>query len=199
MQRQIVPVRIAIAINVLAALRRIKVMDTIEIWENYKDEFYFFIRKRVKNEDCTNDILQSSFLKIHKNLDRLKDSGKLKPWAFQIIRNQINDYFNHSFFSISDAQLQDVEGDSSPFTEVCCFDKFLEGLPEEYRDVMKLVFIDGKPQLEAAALMGISLANTKARIRRSKIMMKDRFKKCCKYETDSAGKLVGQSKCATCE
>ena len=95
--------------------------------------------------------------------------------------------------------MQNLEEDLSPFTEVCCFDKFLSDLPKEYRDVMKLVYIDGKPQKEAAELIGISLANTKARIRRSKIMMKYRFKECCKYETNIDGKLVGQAKCTNCE
>ncbi len=174
-------------------------MDTREVWDKYQKEFYFFILKRVKNEDAAMDISQASFLKIHKNLDKLKDPGKLKSWAFQIIRNEINDHFNHSKFSVSAFDFQQSEEVSHPFSEVCCFDKFLNELPQEYQEIMKLVYVDGKPQKEAAELTGISLANTKARIRRSKSIMKNRFKECCKYETDVNGKLTGQSKCALCE
>ncbi|WP_233421382.1 sigma-70 family RNA polymerase sigma factor [Zunongwangia profunda] len=194
-------VALARIVNVIALVefRKDNFMDTKEIWNKYQEEFYFFILKRTRNGDCANDILQSSFLKIHKNLDKLKDPGKLKSWAFQIIRNEINDYLNRSIFDITDAKLQCLDEDLNPFTEVCCFDKFLSDLPKEYCDVMKLVYIDGKPQKEAAACMGISLANTKARIRRSKIMMIDRFKECCKYETNIDGKLVGQAKCTNCE
>ena len=174
-------------------------MDTREVWDKYQKEFYFFILKRVKNEDAAMDILQASFLKIHKNLDKLKDLGKLKSWAFQIIRNEINDHFNNSKFSVSTLDFQQSEEVSHPFIEVCCFDKFLNELPQEYQEVMKLVYVDGKPQKEAAELAGISLANTKARIRRSKTIMKNRLKECCKYDTDVNGRLTGQSKCALCE
>ncbi|WBL24586.1 sigma-70 family RNA polymerase sigma factor [Zunongwangia sp. HGR-M22] len=174
-------------------------MNTREIWEKYHIEFYFFILKRVKNEEHTNDILQNSFIKIHKNLDKLKNPGKLKSWIFQIIRNEINDYFKDSVYCVRDIRFQNSEEDSSPFTQVCCFDKFLNELPEKNRRLMKLVYVDGKPQKEAAELASLSLANAKALIRRSKKIMKNRFKECCKYETNTEGKLVGQSQCSLCD
>jgi RNA polymerase sigma-70 factor (ECF subfamily) len=47
-------------------------METQKIWDNFNDELYFFILKKVKNKNVTNDIFQNTFLKIHNNLSNLE-------------------------------------------------------------------------------------------------------------------------------
>ncbi|MEL6254896.1 MAG: sigma factor [Bacteroidota bacterium] len=68
-------------------------MGTQGIWNNYGNELYFFILKKVKNKNEANDIFQNTFLKIHKNLSKLKDEKKVKAWIYQIARNEIADFF----------------------------------------------------------------------------------------------------------
>ena len=60
-----------------------KDMNSNEIYQKYEQEMYFFILKNVKNKNITNDIFQSSFLKIHKNIHQLKDEQKSRAWVFQ--------------------------------------------------------------------------------------------------------------------
>ncbi len=69
-------------------------METQKIWDNFNDELYFFILKKVKNKDVTNDIFQNTFLKIHKNLSSLKKEEKVRAWIFKIARNEIFNHFN---------------------------------------------------------------------------------------------------------
>ena len=71
-------------------------------------------------------------------------------------------------------------------------------LPEIYKEVIELVYIDGKKQKDAAKHLGISLENVKARIRRAKDMLKKKFKECCKYESNKKGKLIGAPNCSKC-
>ena len=64
-------------------------MNTQDIWDNFNEELYFFILKKVNSKHVANDIFQNSFLKIHQNLSKLKSEEKVKAWIFQIARNEI--------------------------------------------------------------------------------------------------------------
>lgn len=172
-------------------------METQKIWNCFNDEIYFFILKKVKNKNAANDIFQNSFLKIHRNLHQVKEEEKIKAWVFQIARNEITNYFNQEtkFKDISDPKL---ESNPLDYQHICCFDKFINNLPDTYKEVIEMVYIVGKKQTETAAELNISLANVKARIRRGKAILKKNFNECCKYEFDKQGNLVGEPNCASC-
>jgi len=173
-------------------------METQNIWNNFNDELYFFILKKVKNENDTNDIFQNTFLKIHKNRAKLKNESKVKAWVFQIARNEIINHFNKASRYV-DPIHTNKEKPQDPYFDVCCFDRFISDLPKIYKDVIELVYIQGLKQKEAAATLKISLENVKARIKRSKDILKTNFKNCCKYDLDNHGNLVGDSDCSTCK
>ncbi|WOD44229.1 sigma-70 family RNA polymerase sigma factor [Hwangdonia lutea] len=173
-------------------------METQKIWNNFSDELYFFILKKVKSKDATNDIFQNTFLKIHANLSQLKKEEKVKAWVFQIARNEINNHFNKESNYVpklgedNDAHLQKYE-------HICCFDKFINDLPDIYKQVIELIYIQGKKQKDVAKAMDISLENVKVRVKRAKGILKKQFNQCCKYELDKNGKLIGESNCAMCK
>lgn len=172
--------------------------DTQRIWEDFKDEIYFFILKKVKNTGAANDIFQNTFLKIHKNLDKLKEDEKIRAWAFQIARNEIANFFKkESLYVEKPYDSNDLKINN--YEEICCFDRFINELPEIYKEAIELVYINGKKQQEAADTLEISLANLKARIRRAKELLKKNFNECCKYDLNKNGDLIGESNCAKCE
>ena len=170
---------------------------TQEILNGYHDEIYFFILKKVKNKDATNEIFQNSFLKIHKNINQIKELEKVKAWIFQIVRNEIANYFNQKSKYSNQLNVNKTET-SNDYQEVCCFDKFINELPDNYKDVIELVYIDGKKQYEAAEILEISLANVKARIRRAKSILKQNFQECCKFTLNKNGDLIGEPNCSCC-
>ena len=172
-------------------------MDTQEIWNNFKQELYGFLLKRVKDKNITDDIFQSTFLKVHKNLPKLKDEGKVRSWVFQIARNEIANYFNtESFFSEQSDTTEEITTQEYQF--VCCFDRLVNELPETYKEVIELIYIKGKKQKQVADELEISLENVKVRVKRAKEMLKVKFKDCCKYTLDKNGKLVGEPNCSVC-
>lgn len=172
-------------------------METQKIWKQFNEELYFFILKKVKNETATNDIFQNTFLKIHKNLYQLKEEEKLKAWVFQIARNEIANHFKNEAKYI--APVEEIEEIiSEKKDDYCCFDRFINDLPTIYRETIELVYLKGKKQDEVAEILAISLANVKARIRRSKDILKEKFSECCKYEFDKNGSLIGEPNCSKC-
>lgn len=173
-------------------------METQKIWKQFNEELYFFILKKVKNETATNDIFQNTFLKIHKNLHQLKEEEKAKAWVFQIARNEIANHFKNETKHIG--AVEEIEEIISEKNQAyCCFDRFINDLPIIYREPIQLVYIKGKKQQEAAEILQISLANVKARIRRSKDILKEKFSECCKYELDKNGSLIGEPDCSVCK
>lgn len=172
-------------------------METIDIWKKYNDELYFFILNRVKQNNAANDIFQNTFLKIHNNLSQLKQEEKVKAWAFQIARSEIVNYINSE--SNHDIQLSNEEEISTQEAQfACCFDRFMNDLPKIYKEVTEMIYVKGHKQKDVAKELAISLENTKARVRRAKDMLKERFKECCNYKVDKEGKLIGEPDCATC-
>lgn len=174
-----------------------KQMKTITIWDTLSSEIYFFILKKLKNKDAAHEILQNSFLKIHQNIHQLKDTEKVRAWAFQIVRNEISNHFKDQSRNFHNVNFELLKKPDS-YTEFCCFDRFVSNLPKEFNEVIELVYIKGKKQVEVAYLLGISLANVKARIRRAKSILKINFNECCKFKLNEEGKLTGEPNCAYC-
>ena len=152
-------------------------LSTSTIWEEYFSELYFFTLKRVKQRDDAKEIIQNTFVKIHANLHQLKEEALVRPWIFQITRNEIVNFY----------------------VNFCCFDQLVDELPEPYRAVVDMVFFKGHKQNEVAKELGISLPNVKARIRRAKALLKQRFATCCNYEINTEGKLIGEPDCPRCD
>lgn len=170
-------------------------IETITIWNQLNTQLYFFILKKVKNKDAANEILQNSFLKIHQNINSLKDASKAKAWTYQIVRNEITNFFTTESKTITKPSI-DFLKNSDTYEELCCFDRFVSNLPKEYNEVIELVYFEGKKQAEAAKIIGISLANVKARIRRAKVILTKNFNECCKFEINKEGKLTGENNCS---
>ena len=171
-------------------------MNSEEIHQEYGQEIYLFILKKVKNKPIANDIFQNTFLKIHKNINQLKANEKARSWAFQICRNEIVNFFNKEPIHTDESKI--TRNVIDEYKDICCFDRFIDELPKIYKEVIELTFINGIKQKEVAETLGISVANVKARIRRSKMILKERFLKCCKYEVSKKGKLIGTPNCLTC-
>ncbi|MEM8526646.1 MAG: sigma-70 family RNA polymerase sigma factor [Bacteroidota bacterium] len=172
-------------------------MDTNKIWNLYKEEVYFFVLKKLKNKDAADEVLQNTFLKVCLYLDSLKEQEKLRAWIFQISRNEIINYHNQSAKQNKTESLNPEE-DKTAYDEVCCLDRFVEQLPDTYRETIELLYFQGKKQQEVARILGISLANVKARTRRGKAILKENLQECCQYELNKEGDLVGESNCAHC-
>lgn len=172
-------------------------MLTKELWEEYKKPIYYFILKWVKQPETSKDILQNTFLRAHLKKHQLRDDKKAKAWLFQIARNEVYTYFAQQKTHLPLLENEAVVENNAAFTP-CCWERFLSELPPSYQEVVKLCFIAGKKQQEAAALLGLSLANVKARIRRAKAWLQEALVNCCGYTLDENGTLSGESHCARC-
>lgn len=54
----------------------------------YQESLYWHIRKILISHEDTNDVLQNTFLKIHKNISKFKGESKLYSWMYRIATNE---------------------------------------------------------------------------------------------------------------
>jgi len=75
---------------------------------NYKERLYWHIRKIVISHDDADDVLQNTFIKIFKGIDKFKQESQLYSWMYRIATNEsisfINKRARESNVDISDYQ-----------------------------------------------------------------------------------------------
>lgn len=176
-----------------------------EIWLKLEVQLRAFILSRVKDAAVTEDLLQDVFLKIHANIDQLKDQTKVQAWMYQICRNTIVDHFRKEKRETQkEVNLPEIEDEESgeDFMSQTLEDMIhmMEKMPKEYCEALCLTELKGVSQKDYAALLGISYSGAKSRVQRARIMLKDMLMNCCHYEFDKYGTVIGihPVKCCCC-
>ena len=59
-----------------------------ELMALYKERLYWHIRKIVISHDDSDDVLQNTFIKVYKNIDKFKGESKLFSWMYRIATNE---------------------------------------------------------------------------------------------------------------
>lgn len=60
----------------------------------YKERLYWHIRHIVKSHDDTDDVLQNTFIKIYRNINKFKGDSKLFSWMYRIATNESITFIN---------------------------------------------------------------------------------------------------------
>lgn len=60
----------------------------------YKERLYWHIRKIVLDHDDTDDVLQNTFIKVYKNINKFKGDSKLYTWMYRIATNEAITFIN---------------------------------------------------------------------------------------------------------
>ena len=60
----------------------------------YKERLYWHIRKIVISHDDADDVLQNTFIKIFKNIDKFNEQSKLYSWMYRIATNESITFIN---------------------------------------------------------------------------------------------------------
>lgn len=173
------------------------------LWNEFSSCLRSFILSKIKNESDADDILQDAYLKIHNNINNLKDHTRLKAWVYQITRNLIYDYFRAQKYTEDDTLLSDLITDSFPdnFMDVAIDDmiKMMEELSPEYCQALCMTEIEGMDQKEYAEKTGQSYSGARSRVQRARKMLKDMLLNCCHYQFDKYGTVIDiQPKCCCC-
>ena len=167
---------------------------TEKIWIEFGNQLKSFISRRVKDISVAEDILQDVFVKIHSNIDNLKDEQKIKGWLFRIAKNCIIDYYRKKI--IDSKELKDSydyeisEGNDAEQEIASGLLDMIKELPPIYSEALLLTEFEGIKQTELAKKIGLSTSAAKNRVQRARQMIKDDLMKCCHFEFDRFGTII---------
>ena len=62
--------------------------------KTYQERLYWHIRKIVLNHDDADDVLQNTFLKAWRNIDKFREESSLFTWLYRIATNESITFLN---------------------------------------------------------------------------------------------------------
>lgn len=170
--------------------------STDSIWTRLSSDLRRFIRRRVPDDHVSDDLLQETFVRVHRNIGDIQEADRVAAWVYQIARNVIHDY--HRKATNAPVALADVDpadkDDDQPSPLQCrgvgWLDEMIHSLPEGYQEAVQLGEIEGLSQQQVADRLGLSLSGAKSRIQRGRAMLKDVLEQCCHFEFDGRGNMM---------
>ena len=173
-----------------------KELETTEqIWKLLNARLKSFFLKRVSDEQVAEDLLQETFVRIHKKLDTIEDQQRIVAWVFQIARNLVVDHYRSKAKSAHAVERESFEGaanEEENINELVIgwLPKMIAKLPDKYREAVELYELKGVSQQEIANHLGISLSGAKSRVQRGRKKLKSLLFDCCSFELDKRGNLI---------
>jgi len=168
--------------------------------ENLNELFGSSMPRLFRAADCilhnyhdSEDALQDGLLSALRHFDQFKGNSQFSTWLFSIIRNsalaKLRRQRAHRFVSLDeqasdeDAELGAAEmpADPGPDPERGCaqaelsylFARTLEGLPPNYRAIIRLCDFEGFSGKEAAQRLGLTVSALKAQHHRARLAIRE--------------------------
>jgi len=157
-----------------------------QLVNRYERELYSYLRRYLGNAEAAEDVFQATFLQVHLKCDRFEEGRKFRPWLYTIATNQAIDNQRrnkrHRMVSLDRAGNGDdsedvgklldllVSGEIDPADHVNQLERAewvqqaLDGLSDQMRSVIDLVYYQGLKYREAAEALDIPVGTVKSRI-----------------------------------
>ena len=160
----------------------------------YKMPIYNLAYRMLQSEEEAEDVFQETFFKAYKSLDKYKLNYSFFTWlytvALNICRNRLKKKRRYYMFSIDESLTDDHRltwqiADSSMAPdilmerkeEMALVNKAVNCLPEKYRVVIVLRYLEGQAYQEIADIIGLPLGTIKTQIHRGRRLIQEYIKK----------------------
>lgn len=161
------------------------------LFDQFGSALLGFVRQRTSNPSLAEDLTQEIWLKVHERLPTLRDSGKLESWLYRIARNTLID---HARSSRPAEELPDNLATDTPEPDLPDLRpvilRFLDQLPTEDREALRLTEYEGLTQKQLAEHLGVSLSGAKSRVQRARARLGRLLDQCCRFEFDRRGRVI---------
>jgi RNA polymerase sigma-70 factor (ECF subfamily) len=182
---------------------------TDAIWAHLSSDLRRFIRRRVLDDHVADDLLQETFVRVHRSVGTLQETNRLAAWVYQIARNVVHDHHrtaSHSTVALIDAEnvSDDDQDPQIGSRDITWLNEMIRSLPDGYREAVQMAEIEERSQQDVADRLGLSLSGAKSRIQRGRSMLKSLLEACCTFEWDGRGRLMScdakpnQNTCRDC-
>jgi RNA polymerase sigma-70 factor, ECF subfamily len=172
-------------------------MELAAIYTQFHQVLLGFIKSKVNNHHDAEDILHNVFIKVADGVSDLNRKEKLQSWIYTIARNSIIDYYRTNASrknlviegDISDSFTDEEYNDTTKGLD-CCLINFVNQLPEEYRDIIIDVEMNGIKQKDLAGKYDLAYPSIRSRVQRGREKLKQILLDCCHIEWDNRGNIL---------
>lgn len=137
----------------------------------YKQRLYWHIRRIVLNHDDADDVLQNTFIKVYRNINKFKGESKLYSWMYRISTNEALTFLKAKSKKqgISDQELQNqllgqleadvyFEGSDIQFK----LQQAIATLPEKQKLIFNMKYFDDLKYEEISQILDTTVGGLKA-------------------------------------
>ncbi|MEP1096244.1 MAG: sigma-70 family RNA polymerase sigma factor [Cyclobacteriaceae bacterium] len=150
------------------------------LYDNYSGAIYGSILRIVQEEDIAKEVLQDAFMKFWDKIDQYDSSkGRFFTWMVNVTRNLAIDKLRSK--ELKKAQKTDdigdyvntrSEGATHQNIDGIGMQEAMQGLRDEERFVLEMVYFKGYTQSEIEKEFGIPLGTIKTRLRMALVTMR---------------------------
>jgi len=169
-----------------------QVTDTRSAWDLFHAPVQRFLQNRLSNPADAEELLQETFLRLHRSRPRINGERSIRAWLFQTARNLVADHYRatRTLLPIADDTMDERVKPTTPLAELeACLNPLSANLPESYRRALRMD-LDGIPQATIARAQNLSLSGAKSRVQRARKLLQREFDRCCSFSRDEQGHLL---------
>ncbi len=141
----------------------------VQVYQEHVGPVFRFLYSRVGNREDAEDMASQVFLKAVRHLDLSRDTLTIRSWLFQLARTALADYWREYYKAprvplrlIGDiGSPEEAQAEVNPGARAETLRQVLEQLPQHYRRVLTLRFLEALSIKETAAEMGLTEGNVK--------------------------------------
>lgn len=165
-------------------------------WSELETRLRPFVARRVPTPADVDDIVQDTFLRMHRGVGELRDDERFGPWVYQVARSAIAEHQRaRARHVLADADAPETE--APPTSEgsaeellAMAIGPLIAQLPSPYREALTLTELEGLSQKAAADMLGVSLTAMKSRVQRGRAKLREIVEQCCEVALDARGRVI---------
>ncbi|MFC1544678.1 sigma-70 family RNA polymerase sigma factor [Gemmatimonadota bacterium] len=157
-----------------------------ELMRRYNRRIINYIYRIIGDRDRAEDLLQDTFVRVYRNIDRFDIDRKFSTWLYTIATNLAKNelrnkgrspllYFENFFYRKTDTKMfEAVDNKVGPDDEVyrgeleVIVDDAIEKLPKRHKMVFALREREGKSYEEIAEILDCNIGTVKSRLNRAR-------------------------------
>lgn len=146
--------------------------------------FTAFARSCVGDPHLADDLVQESLVKALKSANQPTGDQDTVTWFYRILRHSIIDLYRREAVRKIALERFERELPESPNANdekaLCrCFQRLLPAIPENYRELLQRVDLNGEDPASAAADLGLTRNNLAVRLHRARGHLRDALARNC--------------------
>jgi RNA polymerase sigma-70 factor (ECF subfamily) len=178
--------------------------DTADIYQYFDAGLRRFLGRRLSDPAAVEDVLQETYLRIHRRAHDLREPGRLQGWVYQIAHNALVDHYRRQRETVELTDTVPVPSETDGENEAQqalarSMRDLLRCLPEKYGQALLLTEFERLTQTALAERLGLSLSGAKSRVQRAREKLREALLDCCQVELDRLGQVLHyEPRCVAC-